>query len=65
MPLKFGCKNCGNDIVVRFLKPGEGAKCRNCGTVNVVPSDVAVVEEEEEQAKHAAANPGVARVGAG
>jgi len=37
MPLKFKCLNCGSDITIRFLEPGENALCKNCGNYNVVP----------------------------
>ena len=39
MALKFKCQNCGKDIVVRFLKVGEIAKCRSCGSANAVPNE--------------------------
>ena len=37
MALKFQCEKCGGDIVVKYLKPGEEALCRNCGAYVVVP----------------------------
>ncbi len=33
----FVCQHCGKDIVTEHLEPGETAKCRSCGTANVVP----------------------------
>jgi hypothetical protein len=37
MEIRFQCKNCGNEIIIRYLKPGEVALCRNCNTPNTVP----------------------------
>ncbi len=34
---RFNCWSCGQEIVIRFLKSGEEAKCRNCSRINVVP----------------------------
>ena len=39
MGLKFKCRNCGEDIVVKYLSKGEVAKCKACGVENVVPPD--------------------------
>ena len=39
MALTFSCRNCGSDIVVELIRPGEIATCRSCGTENVVPKD--------------------------
>jgi hypothetical protein len=36
MALKFKCQNCSEDIVVKFLRVGEIAKCRSCGKENAV-----------------------------
>ena len=44
MPLKFKCQNCGADIIVQFLKPGETALCRGCGTYIKVPSSATVTD---------------------
>ena len=46
MALKFQCKNCGEDIVVRFLKVGEAAECRNCGASNSVPESAESIDDE-------------------
>jgi len=37
--LKFTCPTCGIELVIQFLKPGEIARCRNCGADVVVPYD--------------------------
>lgn len=41
MPLAFSCAECGNPLVVQFLKVGEQAKCRRCGALCTVPADAA------------------------
>lgn len=45
MALKFNCKNCGAEIVTKYLKPGEFYKCRTCGAENQVPVEAAKVDE--------------------
>lgn len=45
MPIQFICKNCGERIIVKFLKPGEIAACRNCSAENKVPIDAAETDE--------------------
>jgi membrane protease YdiL (CAAX protease family) len=44
--LKFKCHNCGADIVVKFLKVGETAKCKLCDAANEVPETAIVTLEE-------------------
>jgi hypothetical protein len=39
VPLTFSCSGCGKPIVVKFLEPGEAAKCRECGKETMVPGD--------------------------
>lgn len=39
MALKYSCPSCGIEITTRFLKRGETAHCRNCGTDIKVPDD--------------------------
>jgi uncharacterized RDD family membrane protein YckC/ribosomal protein S27E len=46
MPLKFTCTNCGHPIVVKFLKPGEMAQCRNCGAQVKVPLGAESTDDE-------------------
>jgi membrane protease YdiL (CAAX protease family) len=48
MALEFRCKECGHAIVVKYLKPGEQAKCRNCGAENIIPMDAAETNKEPE-----------------
>ena len=51
MALKFKCQNCDEDIIVKFLKVGETAKCKSCGSENVVPETVVEVEDEADYSK--------------
>ncbi len=46
MGLKFRCKTCGEDIVVRFLQVGEAAECNNCGASNPVHESAESVDDE-------------------
>lgn len=46
MALKFFCSKCGEEIIVKFLHPGETAKCLKCGAGTIVPDGAAVVSEE-------------------
>ena len=45
MALKFRCRNCDEDIVVRFLKVGETAKCQDCGSSNPVPESAESIDD--------------------
>lgn len=49
MPIIFQCHNCGNLLVVRHLRVGEMAKCKECGAVNTVPQPSNEEELEEHQ----------------
>ena len=46
MALKFQCKNCGEDIAVRFLKVGEAAKCKSCKASDAVPESAESISDE-------------------
>ena len=46
MALKFRCKNCGEDMAVRFLKVGEIAECKNCRASNSVPDSAEEISDE-------------------
>jgi hypothetical protein len=46
--LKFNCKNCGWEIIVKYLKPGEMSKCRNCNTENEIPDNALETDELPE-----------------
>jgi DNA-directed RNA polymerase subunit RPC12/RpoP len=44
MALSFKCEFCGKDIVVRYLKIGEQARCRHCGKYVAVPKEATEIE---------------------
>jgi DNA-directed RNA polymerase subunit RPC12/RpoP len=44
MALSFKCEFCGKDIIVRYLKIGEQAKCRHCGKYVAVPKEATEIE---------------------
>lgn len=46
MALKFQCKNCGEDIAVRFLTVGVVAKCKSWGASNSVPESAESISDE-------------------
>lgn len=52
MPLKFNCQDCGENIIVKFLKVGGTAKCRACGAENVVPETAVETPEEPDCTKN-------------
>jgi hypothetical protein len=37
MEIRFNCKSCTNEIVIRYSKPDDVVFCRNCDTPNIVP----------------------------
>ncbi|MEO0233875.1 MAG: hypothetical protein ABIN11_02180 [candidate division WOR-3 bacterium] len=47
MALKFKCSKCENEIIVKFLKIGDIARCPYCGKENVVPDDAIQTSEEK------------------
>ena len=47
MALRFGCQNCGQDIIVKYQKVGETAKCRACDAENVIPEEATEVPDPE------------------
>lgn len=46
MSLQFNCKKCKEPILVKYMKPGENAKCRKCGTETTVPDNAKEVSVE-------------------
>ena len=46
MALKFQCKNCSEDVAVRFLKVGEIAECKNCRASNSVSESAESISDE-------------------
>lgn len=53
MSLKFICPNCDHWIITQYLRSGENAKCRNCGSMVRVPEVVAKTNELPEYLRHA------------
>ena len=47
MALKFNCENCSSIIYSKFLKIGEGAKCKNCGSVTTIPENAEIISESD------------------
>ncbi|MBU1627222.1 hypothetical protein KKB18_07630, partial [bacterium] len=45
MALSFKCRNCNENIVVLYLTKGEIAKCKSCGSENIVPEDAIEVDD--------------------
>jgi hypothetical protein len=50
-PLKFGCKECNQPIIVKYLHYGEKAKCGNCGLLNIVPETAVETSEQPDYTK--------------
>lgn len=51
MALKFSCSECGEDIVVMYLKVNEEVKCRGCGALVKVPETAIAVNEPSTTVK--------------
>lgn len=51
MALSFRCQHCGKDIIVRYLRIGEVAKCRHCGNHMAVPEESTEIESVPEQVR--------------
>ena len=52
MPLKFKCNHCDAEIISKFLKVGEDAKCKSCGKVSTIPEDSEGVSESQLKEDH-------------
>lgn len=48
MALKFNCAECDGDVIVKYIKPGEVAKCLKCGAENIVPANAEETNEEPD-----------------
>lgn len=61
MSLKFNCPDCGKEILVKYLKQGEQAKCSYCGALNVIPDSAreATLQEAAEFAGRLSGQSGV------
>ncbi|MDO8803813.1 MAG: hypothetical protein Q7R35_05245 [Elusimicrobiota bacterium] len=46
MAYKFNCVECGHELFVKWLKPGETAKCHKCGSKVKVPANAAQIEND-------------------
>ena len=46
MGYKYYCTNCGGELITEYLKIGEIAVCRNCGSKVVVPENAVEVSEK-------------------
>ncbi len=44
MAVHFSCNSCGEDIYIRYLRPGEISQCPNCKAMNTIPGDSEPVE---------------------
>lgn len=47
MALQFRCRNCGEDIIAKYLKVGEFAQCHQCGNRTEVPSDADYIDDDK------------------
>jgi hypothetical protein len=47
MALKYSCPQCGAPIIIKFLKIGDKAWCKACGTESIVPDSAIGTEEEQ------------------
>jgi len=47
MAKKFNCEHCDREIISKFLKIGEGAKCKFCGTSTLIPGNAEDVDDSE------------------
>jgi DNA-directed RNA polymerase subunit M/transcription elongation factor TFIIS len=56
MALKFNCNHCDTEIILKFLKVGEEAKCKSCGKVSTIPEDDEGVAESQLKEDHTISN---------
>jgi len=52
MALKFNCQGCNELIISKFLKKGEIAKCKKCGSATTIPEDAEGITNVEIQDDH-------------
>lgn len=45
MGYKFNCSACSSELTVRWLKPGEAAKCQKCGAKVIVPPNAPEIKD--------------------
>lgn len=58
MALKFTCPNCGSDIYVKYVRPGEAAECRFCGIKTSVPDGATEAQPPSDYLVKEGAAPG-------
>lgn len=51
MGWEFQCTKCGQEIVVKFSKPGDMVKCINCNSEVVVPNSAVTTDKEPDYSK--------------
>jgi hypothetical protein len=51
MALKFKCNHCDTEIISKFLKVGEEAKCKFCGTSTLIPDNAEEVDDDKYTTK--------------
>ena len=56
MALKFKCNHCDIEIISKFLKVGEEAKCKSCGKVSTIPEDAEGASESQLKEDHTISN---------
>ncbi|HLD35539.1 MAG TPA: hypothetical protein VJC37_02370 [Planctomycetota bacterium] len=61
MALKFNCSKCSQEIVVKYLKVGETAKCRSCNADVIVPAQAVPTEEPASIEIHSDIGSGAAK----
>ena len=54
MALQFRCPHCGENVIVKHLKVGEFAQCRQCGNRTEVPSDAGYIDDTKISTQRAA-----------
>ncbi len=35
--MKFKCHKCSNEIIIKYISPGDAAECKHCKALNIVP----------------------------
>lgn len=46
MAYRFNCTKCGHELIIKWLKPAETAKCHNCGLNVKVPLNAAEIDND-------------------
>ena len=48
MALRFQCKICGKDIIVKYSTYGQSVECKQCKAQNIVPANATETAEEPD-----------------